>query len=340
MSALMKDAHAAKFGPLRSACQNAIDLLNNKEEVERTPAYVLREKCLEPLHLALESRTKRLTNHAVAGIEKILKDERLQTSMETESEEKWLPIQILNTVYSTPNLSEEIQVEIMKLLLKMSFSTAWCMNARIITKVTQEHDADDVLSDFDAKGNSNYDSLVEDIVTLLGVLTDKVVDAHKAGQNKQAIPLLLEGIHAILVNSPKQLRDNAGFQELIWKTICPTLMSLLGLPKADTKSSGKGTGKDEMAPNLTHAAAKVIYTISVDLAKKVGTVRSLRPVLESLFHRILLCPAPQNRLDALKAIRELLSTPEYLCGITVTHRDYSDGHPGTTKHNDLALIKL
>ena len=46
-----------------------LDLLNNKEEVERTPAYVLREKCLEPLHLALESRTKRLTNHAVAGIE-------------------------------------------------------------------------------------------------------------------------------------------------------------------------------------------------------------------------------------------------------------------------------
>ena len=38
-------------------------------------------------------------------------------SMETESEEKWLPIQILNTVYSTPNLSEEIQVEIMKVSL-------------------------------------------------------------------------------------------------------------------------------------------------------------------------------------------------------------------------------
>ena len=49
-------------------------------------------------------------------IQKILKDERLQTSMETESEDKWLPIQILNTVYSTPNLSEEVQVEIMKVI--------------------------------------------------------------------------------------------------------------------------------------------------------------------------------------------------------------------------------
>ena len=45
------------------------DTLSNKEEVETAPAYLLREKCLEPLHLALESRTKRLTNHAVAGIE-------------------------------------------------------------------------------------------------------------------------------------------------------------------------------------------------------------------------------------------------------------------------------
>ena len=46
-----------------------------------------------------------------------MKDERLQSSMESESEDKWLPIQILNTVYSTPNLTEEVQVEIMKVRL-------------------------------------------------------------------------------------------------------------------------------------------------------------------------------------------------------------------------------
>ena len=32
---------------------------------------------------------------------------------------------------------------------------------------------------------------------------------------------------------------------------------------------------------------------------------SLRPVLESLFHRFLLCPAPQNRHDAIKVVKEV-----------------------------------
>ena len=37
------------------------------------------------------------------------------------------------------------------------------------------------------------------------------------------------------------------------------MMSLLGLPKADSKSGMKPASKDDMAPNLTHAAAKVIF---------------------------------------------------------------------------------
>ena len=35
------------------------------------------------------------------------------------------------------------------------------------------------------------------------------------------------------------------------------------------------------------------------------SVRSLRPVLESLFHRFLMCPAPQNRHDAIKVVKEV-----------------------------------
>ena len=34
-------------------------------------------------------------------------------------------------------------------------------------------------------------------------------------------------------------------------------------------------------------------------------MRSLRPVLDSLFHRFLLCPAPQNRHDAIKVVKEV-----------------------------------
>ena len=47
------------------------------------------------------------------------------------------------------------------------------------------------------------------------------------------------------------------------------------------------------------------FSISAELMRLVGSVKSLRPVLESLFHRILLYPPPQQRLEALKVIREV-----------------------------------
>lgn len=50
--------------------------------------------------------------------QKMLKDERFQSSMEPENEEKWLPLQVLNAVYSSPNLPEEIQTDIMKVVNK------------------------------------------------------------------------------------------------------------------------------------------------------------------------------------------------------------------------------
>ncbi|XP_060566727.1 brefeldin A-inhibited guanine nucleotide-exchange protein 3-like [Ruditapes philippinarum] len=378
---LIKDAQAAKFQPIRQAAQNALDVLKNKEDVERLPAHMLRERCLEPLHLALESKTKRLMSHAVSGIEKLLKDSRFQSSIETESEDKWLPIQILKSVYSTPNLPEDIQTDVMKLLLKMTFSTAWCMNSRIITQVAQvyidtysssstslkgivqaaliqllggfteklcsamhnvEHAEDDVMSHFNARGDSKVESLTEDVVTLLNFLTDKVAVAAKAGQSKQAVPLLLEGILAIVSNSPAQLRNCEGFQQLVWQNLCPTLISLLGIPRAEIKpKAGGDTQRNVDSTNLSSATAKIIYSISVAIAKMVGPVKSLRPVLESLFHRILICSSPNNRHDALKALKELLSSPSKLCDITVTYYDdRSRSGKSVTQTNDLALIKL
>lgn len=46
----------------------------------------------------------------------MLKDERFQSSLEPEHEEKWLPLQILNTVYATPGLPEDIQMDVMKVI--------------------------------------------------------------------------------------------------------------------------------------------------------------------------------------------------------------------------------
>ena len=61
-----------------------------------------------------EGLTQNMTGDGFLSQQKLLKDERLQSTMETENENKWLPIQVLKSVYSTPNLPEDIQVDVMK----------------------------------------------------------------------------------------------------------------------------------------------------------------------------------------------------------------------------------
>ena len=44
----------------------------------------------------------------------MLSDGRFQSSMESEGEDGWLPMQVLQAVCGTPSLPEEVQVEVMK----------------------------------------------------------------------------------------------------------------------------------------------------------------------------------------------------------------------------------
>nr|KAG5694874.1 hypothetical protein BaRGS_029491 [Batillaria attramentaria] len=208
-------------------------------------------------------------------------------------------------------------------------------------------DGDDMLADFkNSTRSGDVDSVMEEVVALLKYLIDKLEET-QSNMGKQVVALLVEGVHAILSKLPTIVRHNVQFQEIIWKQLCPVLISLLGAPKSEKSAPvqrstsadeiGRGSGRSSSAPNNLGSAAKVIYSIAAELVRLVGGIGSLRPVLQSLFHRMLLYPPPQHRVDALKVVKELLSDPERLVDMTAP----VPGSPGSKADGaDMSFIKL
>lgn len=58
-------------------------------------------------------------------------------------------------------------------------------------------------------------------------------------------------------------------------------------------------------PGLEPPQARCIYLTAIQLLRIAGAQNSLRPMLEALYHRMLLLPLPQNRSEPLKCVKEI-----------------------------------
>lgn len=111
------------------------------------------------------------------------------------------------------------------------------------------------------------------------------------------------------------------------KNLCPALIVILGNPIHDktitsahssasagvdsdsaspgVSDHGRGSGCSSTAPALSGPVARTIYYIAAELVRLVGSVDSMKPVLQSLYHRVLLYPPPQHRVEAIKVMKEV-----------------------------------
>lgn len=85
---------------------------------------------------------------------------------------------------------------------------------------------------------------------------------------------------------------------------------------------GRGSGCSSTAPALSGPVARTIYYIAAELVRLVGPVDSMKPVLQSLYHRVLLYPPPQHRVEAIKIMKEVgrpgRRPPALLWGLSAT----------------------
>nr|XP_020634295.1 brefeldin A-inhibited guanine nucleotide-exchange protein 3 isoform X2 [Pogona vitticeps] len=369
---LQKEASGSKYKAIKESCTCATEMLESPEASIKSPPYQLREKCLLPLQLALESKNMKLAQHALAGMQKLLSDERFVT-METDSDDKQLLNQILNAVRVTPSLHEDLQVEVMKVLLCITFTPTFELNGSSILKIAevcietyvssyhqrsintavratlsqmlsdltvqlrqrQENtiiESQGVLQGFKSP-DSTTESLCDDVVSVFAVLCEKLQTV--ISENQQLQLLYLECILSMLTSSSPSMRHHKGFTDLIWKQLCPALVVILGNPlhdktitsahsssghEADSPSlgvsdHGRGSGCSSTAPALSSPVARTIYYIAAELVRLVGSVESMKPVLQSLYHRMLLYPPPQHRVEAIKIMKEILGSPRRFCDL-------------------------
>ncbi|XP_075241169.1 brefeldin A-inhibited guanine nucleotide-exchange protein 3-like isoform X3 [Convolutriloba macropyga] len=198
--------------------------------------------------------------------------------------------------------------------------------------------------------------------------------------NSQKLELCLDSLLTGLRCLPTSINCSPQFLEFVWQNLCPTLIAILGNPRnlktvtnthegseqsgaggsgkgsGSVNSSsgimtvptgsasfeiGRGSGVSNSPPSMIGPNARNIYAIAGELLRLVGCLSSMRPVLQSLFHRILLFPPPNYRLEALRAVNEYLQSPMRvldICGPTIQDTRVNENR--ARRDYDTDLLKL
>ncbi|XP_049546129.1 brefeldin A-inhibited guanine nucleotide-exchange protein 3 [Anopheles darlingi] len=158
---------------------------------------------------------------------------------------------------------------------------------------------------------------------------------------------LMECILTLVVSLPADVHANPHFTAFLWQKFCPTLAATMGSPGRVNKDK-KFTYRDAIhliesenrgfftRPGLDGPQARCIYLTSIQLLRIAGAQGSLRPMLEALFHRMLLLPIPANRTEPLRYAREIFKSPERLIDLAIIL--YPDKSQSSS--DDMALFRL
>ncbi|KAM8851468.1 brefeldin A-inhibited guanine nucleotide-exchange protein 3 isoform 1-T1 [Synchiropus picturatus] len=381
---LQKEASGHKFKAIRDACASACDILQSQNETAKLSPSHLRGCCLLPLQMALESKNTKLGQTALSGMQRLLcEDQLVDVCMEMEAVENQLLSQMLEAIRVTPTLHEDLQVEVMKVLLCLTYSPNFDISSDSILRIAEvciqtyvsschqrsintavratlsqilgdltlqlRHrqegaDGDEITVPLQRRDISpTSQALCEDVVTVLTVFCEKLESVDS--ENQLLLLLYLESILAMLSSCPPTMHLSRGFTDLVWKQLCPSLVAIMGNPVSDKTITshhchigalerdrlsdklstgvgpdmdssvtgvldhGRGSGCSSNAPARIAQVVRTVCYIAAELVRLVNCLESMKPVLQSLYHRILLYPPPQHRTEAIRIMKEILGNP-------------------------------
>ncbi|GAB0094105.1 brefeldin A-inhibited guanine nucleotide-exchange protein 3 [Sergentomyia squamirostris] len=196
-------------------------------------------------------------------------------------------------------------------------------------------------------------AVYNEVIPVMQWLCSRLVEPRVSGSPKRTESngtlFLTECILTLTISLPRDVQSNPHFTAFLWQKFCPTLAASLGSP-GRVNLDKRFTYKDALhiiesetrgfftGPGLDGPQARCIYMTAIQLLRIAGTQGSLRPMLEALFHRMLLLPAPQNRTEPLRCVREIFKSPERLVDLAVIL--YPDKTQGQSCSDDMALFRL
>ncbi|XP_058064103.1 brefeldin A-inhibited guanine nucleotide-exchange protein 3 [Anopheles bellator] len=192
-----------------------------------------------------------------------------------------------------------------------------------------------------------YNEVIPVMQWLCSRLVEPSTGNPKAIETGSSSLYLMECILTLVVSLPSDVHANPHFTAFLWQKFCPTLAATMGSPGRVNKSK-KFTYRDAInliesenrgfftRPGLDGLQARCIYLTSIQLLRIAGAQGSLRPMLEALFHRMLLLPVPSNRVEPLRYAREIFKSPERLIDLAIIL--YPDKTQSSS--DDMALFRL
>ncbi|KAL3320584.1 hypothetical protein Ciccas_000750 [Cichlidogyrus casuarinus] len=140
-----------------------------------------------------------------------------------------------------------------------------------------------------------------DVFELLRYVVKNATNLDPLSPNHQSLlNIYLDICNAIISKLPRYVLTYKLFYDYIWQELCPFLGKLLGSLKT---MKLKDSIDVVQLPETNVESAKLVYRTAVNLAIWLGPVHSFRPVLESLFQKLLLYSSSEFLYEAIKESR-------------------------------------
>lgn len=187
-----------------------------------------------------------------------------------------------------------------------------------------------------------------EVIPVIQYLCSRLSETQLTPKQNPLALFFLDCLLTLASSLSERVSGNSHFTTFLWQKFCPSLISFLGTPRVDKNiksreheghlvdDSGRGSGALNSAPSFNGKQAKAIYSIANQLVRLVGSTSNLRPVLEALYHRMLLYPPSSHRVEPLRSTRELLQNPKRLCQLILLKKvDHHERHS-----DDMAIVRL